>query len=88
MPMDKAEFLRIMALPQSEKAAVERYDWVGLLAQLKAREEPFTKAQVAADYGAKPKYIYNHLREWVQEGELAVIRTGAGNVYLATTQIE
>jgi len=87
MVMEKAEFLRIMALPAAERKAVDRYDWVGLLAQLKTREEPFDKTVVAKEYGAKAKYVYNHLREWVQEGELAVIKTGAGNVYLATCQI-
>ena len=87
MTMDKAEFLRIMALPQAEREASGRFDWVGLLAELKTREQPFNKDDVAKEYGAKRKYIYNHLREWVEEDELKVIKTGAGNVYLATCQI-
>jgi len=87
MTMDKAEFLRIMALPKEERGDTERTSWVNILAELQKREEPFTKAEVAKEFNAPEKYVYSHLNDWFKEGKLAKINYGGRNVYLAVTQI-
>lgn len=85
--MDKAEFLRILALGGGAKGSGTRTDWVNMKADLLTREEPFTKADIAEEFGAKEKYVYSHLNEWRKEGLFAVVNGGSGNVYLAIAQI-
>jgi len=84
--MEKTEFLRILA-EGGGKDNAGRTSWVAMLADLQKREEPFTKVEIAEEYGANPKYVYSHLNDWRKEGKLAVINFGGSNVYMATDQV-
>ncbi len=84
--MEKAEFLRILALG-GENVGGERTSWVDILASLPAREDPFTKGEIAEEFNAKPKYVYSHLRDWIAEGHLVKINFGGSNVYLHVSQV-
>ncbi len=84
--MEKAEFLEILAAGGQSSGSGTRTNWVSIKDELRKREEPFTKKDVATEFGAKEKYVYSHLREWVQEGDLVVINHGGSNVYMSATQ--
>ena len=84
--MEKAEFLRILAEGGSSGGG-DRTSWTNILSTLPDRETPFTKNEIAKEFGAKPKYVYSHLRDWVQEGHLVKINFGGSNVYLHVSQV-
>ncbi len=85
--MEKAEFLAILAAGGQSAGSGSRTSWVNIKAELLKRTGPFTKNEVAEEFSAKTKYVYSHLREWVQEGDLVVINFGGSNVYMAATQV-
>ena len=84
--MEKAEFLRILAEGGSSGGG-DRTSWVNILESLPGRENPFTKDEIAKEFDAKPKYVYSHLRDWVNEGHLVKINFGGANVYLHVSQV-
>jgi len=87
--MSKEEFVRIMSLPEAERAIADRFSWVGLLQDLQGREEPFTKNDVVKEFKQPANYVYSHLRNWVIEGKLEMVKGPGGvNYYLAPGQIE
>lgn len=87
--IDKAEFLRILKDVESgDTPDTGRTDWVTMLSELRAREDPFTKMDVVTQYKVKPNYAYSHLRDWVIEGKLLKIPYGGKNVYLSPLQVE
>lgn len=85
--MEKKEFLEILAAGGQSAGPGTRTNWVAIKDTLRKRGGPFTKKDVAKEFGAKEKYVYSHLREWVQDGDLVVINHGGSNVYMAAGQV-
>ena len=85
--MNKQEFLALLTgegpAPQSD-----RFSWVNLLKDLKSREEPFTIEEIAKETGQKRRYVYSHLREWVQDGDLKKVIFGGRAYFLAASQVQ
>jgi len=92
--MSREDFIRYLGDPKAAVDASPRTNWVGVLADLQARSEPFTVRQVfeeLIDAGTvtKRNYVYSHLRDWAAERKiLGPVAGPGGNYYLGKVDEE
>jgi len=87
--MTKAQFAQEYKKPGSVKGGTPNFDWVGLLANdLSQRKVPFTVKEIVTETKMPKGYVYRHLSDWTERGDLAKVKYGGANHYMPIEAVE